>query len=205
MIYGDTVIEGNVVPEGASPAPPSDLPSPQALRSKRALLLNVRVPENAKVFVNGVATSSVGSERQYMTQNLTPGRVYTYEVKVESMLNGEKVVDTKKVDLAVGDARTVDFDMAQVASSEPQKTTLVVNLPADAKLILAGNKTNTTGTVREFSTTKLAAGQTWKYPVRIEFEQNGETKVFEEMVSLQAGDTRELHFSADATKVARAN
>ena len=62
-----------------------------------------------------------------------------------------------------------------------------------------------TGTTREFVTTKLAAGQSWdNYTIRVEFERNGQTISKSEKISLAAGDTREVTIDVDGAQVAKA-
>ena len=78
-----------------------------------------------------------------------------------------------------------------------------MNVPADAKVFLAGKETTTKGPVREFATTKLASGDAWKdYTVRVEIERGGRTLTKEETVSVAAGESRELIFNFDAPEVA---
>ena len=44
----------------------------------RSALLTVSVPADARVYINGKATSSTGSFRQYASPNLSQGKTYTY-------------------------------------------------------------------------------------------------------------------------------
>jgi uncharacterized protein (TIGR03000 family) len=82
-------------------------------------------------------------------------------------------------------------------------TKLVLNVPADAKVTLAGHEMKATGTVREFTTTKLPAGAAWAdYDVRVEYTQDGRTQVKDEKVSLKAGETTELSFDFSAQPAA---
>ena len=86
----------------------------------------------------------------------------------------------------------------QTASAEP-RTTLIVQLPADAKLYLAGHETKATGEVREFSTTRLATGSEWTtYAIRATVDRDGHEQTREETVSFKAGESREVTISFDA-------
>lgn len=162
-------------------------------------VLAVTVPEEAKVFVNGVRTTSTGTNRQYVSRGLLAGYTYTYEVRVEVERNGEIVEDTKTASLRVGENSRLAFDLPRAAAP----TTLTLKVPANAKVFLGGNETSAKGTVRTFTTTHLRDGQEWSsYKVRIEFEQDGETVVKESTIALKAGDSRTLEVGVDADRVA---
>lgn len=174
-----------------------------------SVMLSVVVPDDAKVFVNGLETTSTGERRRYISRGLAEGATYAYEIRVEVRRNGRTLDDTKLVRLQTGQVSHLEFafndtrDQENVAAAPV--TTLTLNVPADAKVFLAGRETSSTGEVRQFSTTRLADGQQWaSYPVRIEWEHDGQTLTREQTVSLEAGETRVLSFGFDVEQVARA-
>jgi uncharacterized protein (TIGR03000 family) len=74
-----------------------------------------------------------------------------------------------------------------------------VNVPAEARVMLAGVATRQTGETREFSTTQLAPGQSWNnYKVSVEFDVDGKTVTKQATISLVGGETKQLSFSFDA-------
>ncbi len=80
-------------------------------------------------------------------------------------------------------------------ATDAGKTTLILNVPADAKVRLAGNLTSQTGEVREYDTNRLPAGQAWEnYTISVEATINGEVKTQEKTITLYAGDERKLDF-----------
>jgi uncharacterized protein (TIGR03000 family) len=80
---------------------------------------------------------------------------------------------------------------------------LTLIVPADAKVLLAGNDTQQKGETRHFVTSDLAAGQTWSdYVVRVEVERGGQVVAEEKVLSLTGGETRELVMDLDAPKIA---
>ncbi len=185
------------------------LPAPGTTRINRdSTLLSVNVPTEAKVFVNDLATKSAGSDRRYMSRGLSAGREYTYTVRAEIERDGKLLTETKTVKLQGGQASDLSFtfeNAQEIIASKPLRTALILNVPADAKVFLAGKQTTTTGAVREFATNKLVAGDAWKdYTVRVEIERGGRTLTKEETVSVSAGESRELNFNFDAPEVARA-
>jgi uncharacterized protein (TIGR03000 family) len=172
-----------------------------------AAVLQVSVPADAKVFVNGYQTTSVGTERRYVSNGLEAGKSYTYELKAEAVVNGNPVSETKVVKLTAGQTETVAFTFAAPAApavnfgdaDEAPKTKLTLHVPADAKVFISGKETKATGEVREFATTKLAAGKTWdNYLVRIEVTRDGQLVSHEQKLSLVGGESQELEFDLEA-------
>ncbi len=206
--YGEPAIIPDQQPGMPTPAnPPADdpnsgLPEKQTSLTRDGALLTVNVPENARVLVNGITTRSTGSLRRYVSRNLTPGFDYSYEVQAEVMVDGKPMVQTKTVQLRAGQKAQLAFDMN---TAPPVETALTLNVPADAKVYLAGNETRGNGKVRTFRTTKLADGQTWsEYVVRVVVDESGESRAKEETITLRAGEQRELTFDFNIDKVAAA-
>ena len=56
----------------ANPSPTSD-----------QIILTVHLPADAKVFVNGKPTKSLGEKRQYLSRDLQPNGVYSFVVRAE--------------------------------------------------------------------------------------------------------------------------
>ena len=91
-----------------------------------------------------------------------------------------------------------------VASAPAVKTSLTIHVPADAKISLAGVDTKQSGELRQFATTRLAAGQTWDgYKVVVEMNKNGQTLHEERTIKLVGGEAQELSINFDSTAVAK--
>lgn len=169
-------------------------------------MLNVNVPAEAKVFVNGAATTSTGTQRQYISRGLNAGNRYAYEVKVEMIRDGQTVTENKSVTLGPGEQVNLAFNFdskeAPVAA-EKAKTKLTLHVPADAKVFLAGRETSSTGEVREFTTSKLAPGAEWnEYTVKVVANIDGQEIVREKTISLIGGQDRDLTIDLGTTEVA---
>jgi len=187
-----------------APAPGGIAPAPgQSTTNMRVDgLLAVNVPEDAKIYVNGQATTSTGSSRQYVSRDLQSGFNYTYEVRAEVVRDGRTVEQVKKIDLRAGETANLAFDFPTNDSAE---TSLTVHVPADAKVYLAGNATKTGGETRVFRTTGLSGNKTWEgYTIRVELERGGRTLTKEETITLKAGQSQELSFDFEGDKVASA-
>jgi uncharacterized protein (TIGR03000 family) len=160
----------------------------------------VQVPESARIYVNGRPTTSTGSFRQYMSRGLSEGMSYTYEVRAEAVIDGQRIEQTKTVKLHAGETANVAFDLA----TRPE-TSLTLRVPANARVILAGQETNGSGAVRVFRTSALEAGEEWSdYEIRVLVDRDGETEVREEKISLKGGESRTLDLQLDTPKIAAA-
>jgi uncharacterized protein (TIGR03000 family) len=203
-----TVVPGTDVPatETDKPVTPDDGDTTGLDRNFRTATLNVRVPADAKVFVNGLATTSTGSQRRFVSKGLKAGYTYTYELKAEVIRDGETVTETKVTKLRAGQSEDLAFALPAGAESErvAVRTSVKLHVPANARVFLAGNETRSHGEVREFSTTKLAAGELWeKYVVKVEVERDGQVLSQEKTLTLTGGEERELNIDFDAAQVAQ--
>ena len=179
----------------------------RSLGGNQVALLNVSVPAEAKIFVNGNATTSTGTQRQYISRGLEAGNRYAYEIRAEIVRDGQTITETKNVTLGSGEQASLVFNFdgnkdAPVAS-EKSKTKLTLHVPADAKVTLAGRETTSTGDVREYTTTKLAPGAEWNdYTVRVVANVDGREVTKEETIKLTGGEDREMTFDFGSPAVA---
>jgi uncharacterized protein (TIGR03000 family) len=166
-----------------------------ALETAGSAVIEVAVPDEAKVFVNDKETTSTGNTRSYVSNNLELGKTYLYKFRVEFAQDGETVVKNESIKLSAGDRVTLSFGANEASQQLSSTTELKVTVPANAKVFLAGSPTDQTGTLRTYATRRLSAGQTWvDYTVRVEAEVNGKTEVREETLTITGGETYELAF-----------
>jgi uncharacterized protein (TIGR03000 family) len=71
--------------------------------------VTVRVPADAKVWIDEAKTVSTGSVREFQSPTLTPGHRYSYEVRARWTENGHAVTQRQKVAFVAGAHTTVDF------------------------------------------------------------------------------------------------
>jgi len=76
--------------------------------------------------------------------------------------------------------------------------TIVVSLPADARLIVDGSATTSTSSVRTLVTPVLANGSTYVYTMQAQF--GGQTQT--QQVTVRSGETSNVQFSFSTTGVA---
>ena len=185
----------------AAPAAPGDLPAATPEANKATL--KVAVPQDALVYVNGILTKSIGTDRTYVSRGLLEGYQYTYEVRAEAVRDGQKVEEVKVVNLKAGERTEIAFNSLQPAKSA--ETTLTLNVPAEAKVMLAGNATIGSGAVRTFKTSKLTTDGEWaNYLVQVSIDRDGQTVTQEKTITLKAGDNQTLSFDFERDQVAAA-
>jgi len=71
--------------------------------------LEVIVPANASLWLNGWQSRSTGSVRKLQSPPLTPGRPYTYTVRARWEENGRAVTQTRQVPVSAGAQVRVNF------------------------------------------------------------------------------------------------
>jgi uncharacterized protein (TIGR03000 family) len=205
VIYESAPVEQyDAVPATPQPAVEGTEPPPAPSASANEAEIFVSLPENAKVFVNDLPTTSTGVERHYVSRGLLGGRTYSYKLRVEFERDGKPVVEDKLVRVQAGTAVQLAFGGAE-PTDQQAATELKLNVPAEAKVTLAGASTQQTGEVRTYSSTNLKPGQQWDgYVVRVELERDGKTVVEEKTLSIEGGKSYELSFemSGDSAKVA---
>ncbi len=179
-------------------------------------VLIVEVPANARVFINGVATGLTGGVRHFFTAGLAADKRYSYEIRVASNAadaagdapagadaDRTAAAETKTVWLEAGQQQVVSFTAGAagelslpapaVAAERPAATNLTLRVPADASVWIAGQPTTRTGAVRRFSTSALAAGQTWEdYEVRVVSVVDGREREVVRKLTLTGGAEMEL-------------
>ena len=70
-------------------------------------------------------------------------------------------------------------------------TTLVLKVPANAEVLLDGNKTDAQGEVRTFSTRKLDNEEAWEnYEIKVRYFKDGQEVVKTQSLDLVAGATK---------------
>ena len=92
----------------------------------------------------------------------------------------------------------------KVAAASPNAATVVVTLPADAKLTVDGDATVSTSSERTFETPELVAGKTYAYTLEATFQQDGKAVVVSKKIKIEAGKTATVDLnSTPVTGVAR--
>ena len=88
--------------------PPTVNPDTASVQGDSTVHVRVRVPANAKLWIDGAITTSTGSIREFQSPPLTPGQ-YTYELRARWTENSRDVTQTQKVAVSPRTHITVDF------------------------------------------------------------------------------------------------
>lgn len=105
-----------------------------------------------------------------------------------------------------GGSYSAPVEESAPVEAESTTTTLKLNVPADAKVTLAGVPTKQTGEAREFATRRLAPGQTWSnYNVHVEVTRDGKTYSQDRTILLTGGQSQELSFNVGGMQLASKN
>jgi uncharacterized protein (TIGR03000 family) len=80
--------------------------------------------------------------------------------------------------------------------------TIVVTLPADARLTIDDTATVSTSARRVFVSPELAPGREYSYTLKAEWLQNGKTMMVTKMVNVSAGNEANVTIEAEAARVA---
>lgn len=159
-------------------------------------VLQVSLPVEAKVFVNGKLTQTEGSVRKYVSRNLKEGRKYEYELR--AILDDGRAL-TKIVDLRAGQFKPVKFNFDNVEKI----TSVTLHVPENAVVTLAGNETKAAGAIRYFSTKSLKPGQIWEdYTVKVSYPVNGRLVTKSRTIKVVGGESHHVRFD-DAAVASR--
>jgi uncharacterized protein (TIGR03000 family) len=82
----------------------------------------------------------------------------------------------------------------------PNEIHLIVNLPENAQMFVNGNPTTSTGKSRHFVSRELAAGQSYRFDLKMVIEQDGVAVEKQKVVVLESGRGEEVTFDAVAAK-----
>jgi uncharacterized protein (TIGR03000 family) len=81
--------------------------------------------------------------------------------------------------------------------------TIVVNLPADAKLLIDDNATTSTSDRRVFVSPDLNPGKEYHYTLKAEVLRDGKAVTVEEKITVKAGEETKVSLTLPATGVAK--
>jgi uncharacterized protein (TIGR03000 family) len=86
-----------------------------------AVMIGVRVPPDAEIWVNGDKTQMSGRFREFMSPPLDPNKNYTYDLQAQWTQNGQVVSQERKIAVRAGQHVGVDF-LAPPPGSKPAGT-----------------------------------------------------------------------------------
>ena len=73
----------------------------------------LRVPKGAEIWVNGVKTKLTGESRYFFSPPLTPGKKYSYQMRLRWMKDGKPVEETQRILVQAGLTIRRDFTQSR--------------------------------------------------------------------------------------------
>jgi uncharacterized protein (TIGR03000 family) len=112
--YGSDNIPLTSDPQAANPSSADRPPSDDLAH------LQLTVPENATVLIDGTATTQTGSVREFVTPALAPGSRYSYKIAVRyTDAQGKAVEDARDISFRANDWFSIDFTRPQPQQQVP--------------------------------------------------------------------------------------
>jgi uncharacterized protein (TIGR03000 family) len=82
---------------------------PEEASAKTTAHVVVRVPEDARLFVDETPCPLTSTRREFDTPQLTPGQEYFYTLRAEVQREGRTVTRSKRLTVRAGEESTADF------------------------------------------------------------------------------------------------
>ncbi len=99
-------------PSAAPSAAPETVPTPPADATLGAGVLNMLVPEDAVVYVNGYRTKQTGAVRSFAAKSLEYGETYSFEIRVVAVRDGQVFEDVQRATLTAGQETALAFNLS---------------------------------------------------------------------------------------------
>jgi uncharacterized protein (TIGR03000 family) len=96
---------------------------------------------------------------------------------------------------ALDQIKAVPPPTAAAVATKPAKATIVVRVPAGAKVFIEDRPTTQTGVERQFETAELQPGRSYTYAVRAEQDRDGRANTQTKSVTVRASETAEVTFA----------
>ncbi|MFP6751735.1 MAG: TIGR03000 domain-containing protein [Pirellulaceae bacterium] len=185
-----------------APAEPEDPDDPaEAGDTEESVSFDLHVPAEARVTINGYTTRQPGAHRHFMSRVPAGSAAQRFTIQAELVRDGQHIRQTRTLSLRPGESTSLSLDLLRPGITT---TTLTLQVPAGAIVILQGQETSVDGKTRVFRTRSLPAGETWKnYTVEVQQQQDGTTVSSQHRIDLVGGQSHQLTIAAPAPAIAR--
>jgi len=203
VVYGGAVSQGGVV------------------LSSEGNTSGTEVAGGSSSTTDNASTTDTGKDKDSAAttedDKLKPGSTVSAEEQkwLKEMLAAEKDASEKrkleddfKKDSRVGRKATYEVFKKQKSGNKDEarafstSATIVVTLPAAARLTIDGDVTTSTSNVRTFVSPTLPSGKTYVYTMQAEYQHKGQPVTITKKVSVKAGKTSRVDLSDAGTTVA---
>jgi uncharacterized protein (TIGR03000 family) len=172
----------------ADPESPGD--APKASDPDAAVTIDLHIPADARVKINGHITRQTGIHRHYTSKIPAGSTASVFTIEAEIVRAGQQIRQTRTLSLGPGQTTSLTMDLLDKGTTT---TSLTLDVPAEARVTLQGQETSMRGEIRLFRTHSLSPGQTWKgYTVEVQHQQDGKTVSSRVTIDLVGGQTHRL-------------
>jgi len=102
--------------EGGKPPIPKPR-KPDEVSAPAPAHLVVKLPEQARLFIDDTACPLTSATRSFDTPDLQPGQVYSYTLRAELTVAGRPVSESKRVTFRAGEETVVEFTDLQLVQA----------------------------------------------------------------------------------------
>jgi uncharacterized protein (TIGR03000 family) len=184
-----------------APTEPEDPDDPDADDPDASVTFELHVPAGALVTINGYTTRQTGIHRHFISKVPAGSTARRFTIQAELVRDGQHIRQTRTLSLRSGESTSLTLDLLRSGSTT---TTLTLQVPAGAIVVLQGQPTSVDGQTRVFRTRSLPAGQTWKgYTVEVQHQQDGQTVSSRHTIDLVGGQSHRLTIPAPAPAIVR--
>jgi uncharacterized protein (TIGR03000 family) len=99
------------VPLPTTPLPPPKKDGKTSMATPAAAFVVVTLPADARLLVDGEATTSQSATRVFVTPELQPGKGFTYTMTAQVMRDGKPITVEEKVSVRAGETTEVSFNL----------------------------------------------------------------------------------------------
>lgn len=114
VIYGGSTVPPKGMPK-SEPVPPPKKDDKKPVSAPATIVVNL--PAEARLFIDGNATSSTSAVRTLVTPELEVGVTYAYTVRAEIVRDGQVVTQSQQVNVTGGRIANVQFSFPQTVAS----------------------------------------------------------------------------------------
>jgi uncharacterized protein (TIGR03000 family) len=159
----------------------------------------VKLPADAKLFVDGQRIELTAGTRAVVTPALEPGQDYFYMVRAEAVRDGKTVEENRRVIVRAGYTTNLDFSKLEpVAHEEARPSRITVRMPENGRLFVDGNPVTMTSPTRTFDTPRLEPGKSYYYTFKAEVVRDGKAQTEDRRVVVEAGKELTVDFTTMA-------
>ena len=89
---------------------------PKGKKTEAPAVIQVSLPADARLIVDGHVTTSTSAQRTFTTPALPVGETFSYTLRTEAVRDGRTVVESQQVTVRGGEETQVNFPASELIS-----------------------------------------------------------------------------------------